>query len=151
MITQDSSKDRQCNIILKKKSQLSIEYVLIMGFSLLMLMPLMTIFIYNNNSFNEDVAIRECGKALSSIITTSETVQYLGEPTQKTIRVYLPNNIINTTFNNRQASITLLLNGKAQEIIKSSNINMTGNITIHQGIHTLRIRAINNTVMITEE
>lgn len=131
-----------------KKAQVSMEYILIISFSLLLAMPLAVIFLYNSSAFNTNVVNSQAGKVLQEIVGAAETVHYLGEPSQKVISVYFPKNVKSVIFAHKYVAMVLDDGGISHYVYKHSNINFTGNISVYPGLHLLKITAVNNTVSV---
>jgi uncharacterized protein (UPF0333 family) len=131
------------------RAQVSMEYILIISFSLLLAMPLVIIFLYNSSAFNTSVVNSQSGKVLQEIVGAAETVHYLGEPSQKIVSVYFPKSVQQVIFSDKYVAMVMNETGSTHYIYKYSNINFTGNITTYPGLHVLKIAAVNNTVSIT--
>jgi len=124
------------------------EYILITAFSLLVAIPLVIIFFQYNRSYNNEITMNQANKVMDEIFNAAETVHYLGEPSQKTITVYFPNNIQEINFTDGYFTFTLNAGSYSYTIYRASEINFTGNISTSYGLHTFKIAAINNTVNI---
>lgn len=137
------------NKMKNSRAQVSMEYILIISFSLLLAMPLAIIFLYNTSAFNTGVVNSQAGKVMQEIIGAAETVHYLGEPSQKVISVYFPKNVQRVIFSDKYIAMVMNETGTAHYVYKHSNINFTGNVTTYPGLHLIKITAVNNTVSIT--
>ncbi len=131
-----------------KKSQVSMEYILITAFSLLIVMPMVILFFQYSQAYNEDVNINQANKVMDEILNAAETVHYLGEPSQKTISVYFPKNIETIVLSDGYFAFTINPGERPFTMYRTAEINFTGDISTSAGLHTLRIRAVNNTVNI---
>ena len=83
------------------RGQISLEYALVIGFSLLILIP--TILIANTYSaqYQDRIAVHEAQRAVDMIVDNADTVHLEGMPARRTITVTLPPNIDNiNTINN---------------------------------------------------
>jgi len=125
------------------------EYILITAFSLLVAIPLIVLFFQYSQKYNDEVTLNQANKVMDEILNAAETVYYLGEPSQKTITVYFPKDIKEVLFNYGYFSFTVYRGDNIYTIYRTSHINFTGNITTTPGAKNLKIRAVNNTVLIT--
>lgn len=131
-----------------RKSQISMEYILVTAFSLLIAIPLVLLFFQQSQSFNDEVSVQQANKVLDEILVASKTVYYLGEPSQKTINVYFPQYISGAEFGYGYLSLEINTSLSSYRIYRYAAINFTGNITTTPGLHVLRILAENNSVYI---
>ncbi|MFT4309242.1 MAG: hypothetical protein ACMXYL_02025 [Candidatus Woesearchaeota archaeon] len=87
--------------MMTKRGQIALEYGLVIGFSLLILIP--TILIANTYSYEyqDRMAVHEAQRAADLIVDNADTVHLEGMPSRRTITVTLPANIdsINTINN----------------------------------------------------
>ncbi|GIU69874.1 MAG: hypothetical protein KatS3mg002_1110 [Candidatus Woesearchaeota archaeon] len=67
----------------KRRSQISMEYILITAFSLLVAMPLVILFFNYSQNYNNELSLSQTNKVMDEILNSAETVYYLGEPSQK--------------------------------------------------------------------
>ncbi len=78
---------------MKKRSQISVEYLILMGFLTFVIIVIISIaffYIGNMRDKTKDNLLNDCG---NKIISASETVFYAGEPSRTIIRCELSNNI----------------------------------------------------------
>ncbi|MGV8150655.1 MAG: hypothetical protein ACP5NV_02925 [Candidatus Woesearchaeota archaeon] len=134
------------NKSLQKKAQISMEYILITAFSLLVAIPLAILFFQYSQSYNDDVTLNQADKVMDEILNAAQTVRYLGEPSQKTITVYLPKGISGISFNDGYFYMTLDRGGTPVNIYRTASINFTGNISATYGLYKLKIKSVNQTV-----
>lgn len=130
------------------RSQVSMEYILITAFSLLVAIPLVILFFHYSQTYNSNMGLNQANKVMDEIFNAAQTVHYLGEPSQKTITVYFPKDIQKIQFENTYFSFTIGNDDKSFTLYRSANINFTGSLSTSPGLHTIRIRAVNNTINI---
>ena len=66
------------------KSQVSVEYMIIMGFATLMTIPLLLIYYTYTSDSSDSVATSQALQIARNIVDSSESVYYLGKPSQTT-------------------------------------------------------------------
>ena len=131
------------------KAQLSMEYMAVMGFVLLLTLPLTIIFFEQSTSARDQVNAQKAGQIIREITDTSEQVYYLGEPTAKTIKVSMPDNVKKISIINTEIAITIETSSGDSDVIGVSAVNLTGNLSTASGIHQIKIQAIGNGVSIS--
>lgn len=131
------------------KGQVSMEYMTIMGLSLLLLMPLVVIFAQQSNSLQEEVDAVQIEKIGLSIIDSAEELFFLGSPSQKLLEIYFPNSIEQITIES-QAIVFYYNDNESFAAESSLPLNLTGTINIHPGIHNVLIKAETANINISE-
>jgi hypothetical protein len=69
----------------------------------------------------------------------AETVYYLGEPSRLTIKAYFPANINSVSIGNNEIVFNVKSGDREDEIVVYTPINVTGNLSISQGVHYVTI------------
>jgi uncharacterized protein (UPF0333 family) len=133
----------------KKRCQVSMEYMLMVGFSLLLITPVIVIYGTERQSISDQVSYSQAKQIATKIADSAETVYYLGKPSRTTIRVYMPYNIQDISFNNYEVVVTLKMATHISEAIAVSSVNMVGNLTARPGIHEILFIADENQVNVT--
>ncbi|MEM4397133.1 MAG: hypothetical protein QW757_00745 [Candidatus Woesearchaeota archaeon] len=137
---------------LKKKSQISMEFLVIFGFVFLMIIPLILIYYDQLFYIKDEISENQIRNIMIKIADKSESIYFLGEPSQTTINVYFPENIeyINFTKNalifNYRTSKNLL-----HSIYYPLSINITGNVSTKPGIKKIVIKNENNSIILNEK
>lgn len=133
------------------RAQVSMEYLFIVAFAILLTIPLLALFFTQIESLQETQQSKELTVSLTEIATTAEQVYYLGNPAVKTINIFFPEDITSAFING-----TLLV-GKVQparteyEVTIESSAPLNGTLKDHSGLHVIRLTAKNNTVEIVDE
>jgi uncharacterized protein (UPF0333 family) len=136
-----------------EKAQVSIEFLMVVGFALLMTLPLVYIFFRQSETVNTSISSAQVDKVTSEIRDAADEVYYLGSPSKKTLTLFFPEGItqVNLTGN----SMTFLVdsaNGD-YEVVKWTvgNISPVSNITTHSGIHHISLESGSDYVLITDK
>ena len=87
---------------LLKKAQISVEYMMIIGFATLMALPLLIIYYNYTSDATEAVASGQALQIARLIADSSESVYFLGSPSQTTLKLNFPDNIDSTNLSNRE-------------------------------------------------
>lgn len=135
----------------KSKAQVSMEYLLVMGFVFLTLVPIVIIYAEESRSMTTQVQVNQLYKVSRKITEKSEEIYYLGSPSKAVVKFYMPDKVTNVTIANRTIIFTLMKeSGATTQISQTSNVNMTGEIKTFGGIHNLEIKAYEGYVNIKE-
>ena len=131
------------------KSQVSVEYMLIMGFATIMTVPLLLIYYTYSSDSTDSVAISQSMQVARKIVDSSESVYYLGKPSQTTLKVNFPDRIQSTNLSNKEVVFKIKTQNGVNDIVQISSVNMSGTLPTTQGIHVLTIKADDGFVQIT--
>lgn len=131
------------------KSQVSVEYMLIMGFAAIITVPLLlTYYTYASDS-SDSVTTSQALQIARSLVDSSESVYYLGKPSQTTLKVNFPDRIHSVNVSNKEVVFKIKTKNGITDIVHVSSVNMTGNLPITQGIHIITVKAEEGYVQIT--
>jgi uncharacterized protein (UPF0333 family) len=120
-----------------RKGQISMEYMLVVGFSLMLIVPIISIYGFERQSIANQVSIRQAYSIASKVTDASESVYYLGRPAKTTLKVYMPAGVDNATVSGRE----IIFFVHDFEVVGTSDVNMTGSISAGQGIQYIEISA----------
>ena len=123
------------------KSQISVEYMLIMGFAALMTIPLLLIYYSYAADSSDAVASSQALQIARKIVDASETVYYIGKPSQTTLKVSFPDKINGTSLANYEVVFRMKTKNGVTDIVQVSSVNITGNLPKTQGLHLITIKA----------
>ncbi|MBI4399211.1 class III signal peptide-containing protein [Candidatus Micrarchaeota archaeon] len=130
------------------KGQLSIEYIVIIGLVLIILMPIVYLSWQYSQSTSQTTQVQS---SLNTIIEASNLVYSQGPGARTRVLIYFPNNVNSTRIQGREVNIQLLVPGGTTDVFGLANGNLTGNISTRSGQHVLRIEMLANaTVNISE-
>ena len=131
------------------KSQVSVEYLLIMGFAALMILPLFLIYYSYSSDSSESVATSQALQIARKVVDNSESVYYLGKPSQTTLKLNFPDGIQSTNLSNYEVVFKIKIRQGVAEIVQVSNVNISGSLPITPGIHIVTVTAQDNYVQIS--
>ncbi|HLC62278.1 MAG TPA: hypothetical protein VJI52_04645 [Candidatus Nanoarchaeia archaeon] len=131
------------------KSQVSVEYMLVMGFAALITVPLLMIYYTYSADTADSVAVSQSMQIARKIVDASESVYYLGKPSQTTLKFNFPDRIQSTSLSNREVVFRIKVQNGLSDIVQVSAVNMSGALPTSQGIHIITIKADDGFVQIT--
>ncbi len=125
----------------EKNAQVSMEYVIVIGFVMLITIPLILIFYEHTRATSDQVITNQVDQIARKIIDNSETIYYIGEPSRTSIKVYMPENVENVTIGNNEINFRVKTNVGITDISYVSSVNISGSIAITKGIHYINIES----------
>ncbi len=134
---------------INKEGQASVEFMIIIGFMLTILIPLSILYYQHVYNMNTDVKAEQLQKVANEVVDKAEEVYYLGSPSKITIKAYIPNDIEDIKINSNEINFKLKTSSGITDIFAVSKVNLTGNIENKEGIRTITIQAEDNDVRIT--
>ena len=126
------------------------EYVMVIGFALLLLVPIVIIFFIQTNDLQDSVNMNMAKEAARTIIEHAELVYYLGAPSFVEVTVTLPERVQSVSIQGDQITFEVEVQAGLSDVFEAGTVNMTGNMSARSGKHTLRIQAAGSIVNITE-
>ena len=131
------------------KSQISVEYMLVIGFATLMTIPLLLIYYTYSSDSSDSVAASQALQIARNIVDSSESVYYLGKPSQTTIKLNFPDRIQLINISGREVVFKMKTKNGVTDVVQVSAVNISGNLPKSQGIHVLTITADDGYVKVT--
>ena len=131
------------------KSQISVEYMFVMGFAALMTVPLLLIYYSYTADSGDTVASAQALQISRKIVDLSESVYYLGKPSQTTLKVNFPDKIKSVNLSGREVVFKISTSKGEAEVVQVSSVNMSGSLPTSPGMHIITIKADDGFVQIT--
>jgi hypothetical protein len=122
-------------------SQVSVEYIIIMGFVTFTLIGIMSIGFIYSNAINDRIRIIQLYNCADKILSTSESVFYMGAPSKSTITCYFPENIENIEILENTIFFSIRTSSGISKMAFSSNVPISGTLNHEQGIKRIQVEA----------
>lgn len=132
------------------KAQISLEYMIIIGFALIITLPLLVIFFSNSSELTENVNTHQAKKIVREVVSAAEKVYYLGEPSQAVVRINMPGGVEDVIIRNKEFLLKVQFRTSITDIYEVSSVNLTGSISSTSGIKNILVQAHEDFVNITE-
>ena len=88
-----------------KKAQASSEYLILMGFVLAVIIPIILYFFHASAETNTEIRSQQVQDIVDLIIEKADSAYYRGEPTKHTIEANFPDGIEGITINTNEIQI----------------------------------------------
>ncbi len=135
-------------VVRKKRCQASLEYMVIIGFSVLLLIPLLLIYANEKSDLDIKVNSNQAQIILRKICDSAESVFYLGEPSKTRLKVYMPKYVEDIYFINNTLIFDVMAGDSVTEIPNVCLVNITENLTTNAGFQFINIEARENDVLV---
>ena len=124
--------------------QVSIEYMIIIGFVTVITIPLIIIYHSFIQESNDEITSTQVSQIAKKIVDAAESVYYMGEPSQTSLRVNIPDNVITANASNYEVLFQIKTKSGVVDIIQSSSVNITGSLPTNRSTYMITVRAVSN-------
>lgn len=131
------------------KSQVSVEYLLIIGFVAVITVPLIILYYRYTSDSSDEIIASQLSQIANKIADAAESVYFLGSPSQTTIKVYIPGQIAGASVDNKEVLFNITTRSGISQIIQVSSVKLTGNLPIERGAYSITIKARDTDVEIS--
>ena len=128
-------------MIKKRFAQVSMEYLIIMGFVTMIIIVILGIALTYSGSIQDNIKVTQVNNFANKIIASAESVFYYGEPSKSSISVYLPEGVKEIQIAENTIFISLTTSSGLNKIGFSSEVPINGSLTISPGIKRIEISA----------
>ena len=88
-----------------KRSQISFEYLIIMGFVTFVIIGIMAVALFYSGGIKDRIKMTQMTNCANKIISSAESAFYAGKPSKATITCYIPEGIVNIEIDNEMELI----------------------------------------------
>lgn len=131
------------------KAQVSMEYLIIIGFVAAITVPLILIFNSHSTEISEQIVANQAEHIASKIVDTAESVYYLGESSRITFRIYMPKKVHAITIGNNEVVFHIKKLNGISEIVKYCPVPINGSISTQAGIYDIVVEAKSDYVWVS--
>ncbi|NQU98680.1 hypothetical protein HQ533_04385 [Candidatus Woesearchaeota archaeon] len=132
-----------------KKGQVSLEFLMITAFAFLLIIPVMLLFLTEAQGLDEDITSAQLNKLAEELVDAIDNVYYLGEPTTKTLEIYVPKHIELVTFIDNRTIYEVDTGTFAYNFTRFvATNNVSGTLNTNPGRHSIKISAVGDGVTI---
>lgn len=128
-------------------AQVSMEYLMVVAFVFIVIMPFLVYFVTQSNSSAGDISSAQVSQIARKLVENAEKVYAFGEPTTLTLQVYMPANVESVAISGREI---VFYTGGSSTAVEMFPMNVSGNFSVGEGIHRIRLQAVGGAVVISE-
>ena len=133
----------------EKRAQISIEYMIVVGFTTLVLASLISLAYFYSSETKNEININQIDKAARKIIDKSTTVYYAGSPAKTTLDITFPAGIKSITINPNELIFIVEVHGIDNTLAYTSKATIQGAISESAGLKHIVIEAKDGYVQIS--
>lgn len=132
-----------------KSAQASFEYLMIIGIIAVIMVPLLIVYSTHIQGSTDEVETAQIMQLARHIVDASDSVYFLGEPSQTQIKAQIPKNVVASTVTGREIIFKISSAGKSSDVVQISSANLSGSLPSSQGIYTITLKAEAGSVKIS--
>jgi len=133
-----------------RKGQSALEYALIVGIALLIMIPLWVSINSSLGVTKTELQSSYAKHAVSKLKGAADAVYVQGSPAKFTLLVNFPEGISNITISNNEISIRLETPAGISDVVAITLGPVVGSISPTSGTHRVIVRAVDNIVNVSE-
>lgn len=128
------------------------EYLAVIGISMFLIIPMIVAFYHQTTTLEDDIHAAQIEEISLELIEAAEEAYYLGPPTQQKLTLNFPPGVTGVAIHPQSVEFTYTtMNGQSTYIATTDiPVNLTGNLSTHQGRHDVRVEARQHTVKVKD-
>ena len=108
----------------------------------LITIPLILIYHSFVQDSSDEITSAQVLQIAQKIADAAESVYYLGEPSQTTLKVNMPDNVVSANLSaGYEIVFKVKANSGTSDIVQNSPVNITGSLPVDRGIYTITVKA----------
>lgn len=132
-----------------RKAQVAMEYMILVGFLLVITIPLILIYNTQYRGTSQQIVSNQASQIGQRIVDTAESIYYLGQPSKTTIKIYMPEQIESISVGNYEVTFFMRSKGGLSEIVKLSEVPINGTLPSTAGMHYVTVQSMGSYVNIS--
>ena len=127
------------------KSQAALEYLLLMGLALAVIIP---VFYYSLTHSSDSIAVSQAQNAVSTLAKTADYVYSLGIGSSSKVLITIPENIVESSIQNKTVLLRLKISSGISDIKALTKADVTGSIPTLSGNYNMFVNMTGSQVEI---
>lgn len=123
----------------KKRGQLSVEYMAVIGALIVIAIPL---FYYTTVKTNQEIKLSQADTTINSLANTADAIYALGPGSKKHVWITIPKGVTSSSLNNREILLQLSIFGSTSELHASTKADLTGEIPTDPGTYKINVEML---------
>jgi len=126
---------------MKKRGQISLEFIIIFGVTTMVVIALIGISFYYSRQVEDTINTNQINEIAKAIVDVAESMYYFGEPSKTTLKVYIPKGIKEITFDTNEINFRVKVKDGETDIFYPSPIPLQGIMSTGYGFRYIKIEA----------
>jgi len=134
---------------MKKRAQIGIEYMIIIGFVTFAVLSVLALAFVYSSQIKDRIRLNQVGNFATQLVNSAESVFFSGEPSKATIRLYLPEGVENISIDSNYLIVTTHTSSGENKQSFKSRVPIQGTISSGEGIKKLSLEAKEDYVLVS--
>lgn len=131
------------------KAQISMAYMIIVGFVTVITIPLIIIFSTHSTEMNEEMTSNQANSIATKIVDSAESVYYIGDTSKITFRVQIPNKVEDILIGDHEVTFLIRKHNGIDHVVKYCSVPINGSISKTSGIHNIVVESMGDYVWVS--
>jgi len=124
--------------------QASLEFLMIVVIGALLLTPVFIILSDQTATLDDTNRNLQVSNSLNTLLESGKIIHAQGPPSKMLVTLKFPNNVVNYSIANQEITFYILQEGIVSSIVEAVDFNVTGNISVEEGIHKVTVESFDN-------
>lgn len=122
------------------RGQAALEYMMIMGITLAILVPLFSLVTTYTNNSKVELRISSLDDSLNSVAESADMVYSQGYPAKITTRFHVPEGTVSTNVTDHHFTASISTGGGATDLFSKTSANLTGSLPSEKGNYRVSLK-----------
>ncbi len=122
------------------KAQASMEYLLVFGFALFLILPLVGVYMLQQENVQTDISVAQSERVLREMVLSAEEIYFMGEGSQRVKEINFPPRVENLKFEENYVSLNVRGRSASITVSQPTRAIIIGEIEAYEGSHRLVFR-----------
>jgi len=132
------------------RGQAAVEYFVVVGLVVMFMIPLWAYMVATQDDIGQEISLSYAKTAATQIADAASLVHSQGYPAKISIRVYIPDGVINVSLAQKTVSFNITYRSLVTDVWAESNAEMNGTIPVNEGYYNFDIHSMNTYVQINQ-
>ncbi len=136
--------------VVKKRGQISTEYLIIVGFITFLVVGVLAVALLYSSSLRDRIRFSHVTNYADTIISSAESVYYAGEPSRLVVKPYLPAGVRSISINGTSILFTVTSSSGVNTMLYTSSVPLEGTLASSEGVKRITLVAQTDRVLVSE-
>jgi len=132
------------------RGQAAIEYFVVVGLVVMFMIPLWSYIVATQDDIGQEISLSYAQTAAKQIADAASLVHSQGYPAKISIRVYVPDNVLNVSLTQKTVNFNITYAGLLTDVWSRSNADLNGSVPINEGYYNFDIQSMDTYVQIKQ-
>lgn len=134
-----------------RNGQISIEYLIILGFVTFLVMSVLALSVVYMDSVRDTIKFRQVETYATKIVSAAESVYYAGQPSKVSVQAYVPASVSAIEVLREGLLISVAASSGEAKMLFSSRVPLnasSGTLPVSEGLKSIELTATSDSVVV---